>query len=88
MTEAPEPKHHEGPIPVSEINSSEMQRRLDEGREKVTQALKDGDNLSEGAKALLSNFLDGKDIDDEILNELSTEEREQILELIPLQLFP
>ena len=57
MTEAPEPKHHEGPIPVSEINWSEMQRRIDDGRERVTKALEEGDDLSGGAKALLSNFL-------------------------------
>jgi len=88
MTEISEPKHHKGPIPVSEINWSEMQRRLDDGREKVTRALQDGDNLSGLAKALLSGFFVGESIDDEILYVLDEEERQRILELIPVQLYP
>jgi hypothetical protein len=88
MAETFGPEHHKGPIPVSEINWSEMQRRLDDGRKKVTRALQDGDNLSGGAKALLSGFLEGESIDDEILYELGEEERQRILELIPVQLHP
>ena len=90
MTETPVPEHNKGPIPIpiSDIDWSEMQRRLDEGRERVTKALQEGDDLSGGAKALLSNFLDGKSIDDEILDALSDEERQRIRELIPVQLYP